>query len=192
MTGPSYNKDVTRLPGDKNKYHPSNIQYEKDHKPDPEEQDFFHIFIVIGYDFRWCIPYKTGKKNGKMNSEVYCAQILPALKSELLRRGGEYMLYQDLDSAHKSARSKKWLYHNGINYIMAPPKSPDMSISETWTSQLRRAFYERSCPSEAAGIARFYKVWDQLSVKKINNTVDGYRNRLVNICNIYQGAASKY
>ncbi|KAF1941726.1 hypothetical protein EJ02DRAFT_466299 [Clathrospora elynae] len=51
MTGPKYQKGVKRRSGDPAQYDPRNIQYKKDHKPDPDTQDHFHIYTVLGYNF---------------------------------------------------------------------------------------------------------------------------------------------
>jgi hypothetical protein len=107
MTGPRYRKDIKRDAGDDAKYHPSNIQYEKDHKPDPELQQHFHMYCVLGYNFAFAIPYDAGNKNGKMNTKTYINVILPALQAYILHRGGEWVLWQDCDSAHISKATLK-------------------------------------------------------------------------------------
>lgn len=191
-TGPRYQKNVKRLPGDEARYHPSNIQYDKDHKPDPEKLHKFHLFCVVGYNFRWCIPYNSGTSNGKMNTHCYCNEILPALKKYLLQRGGEWILWQDCDSAHISKKTLEYMDINGWDYINSPPKSPDLSIMETWVSPLRRNFFKRKCTTEAAGIKRFYRVWDELDVEKINSTVNSYPFRMRKVRDVYLGKASKY
>ena len=79
---------------------------------------------------------------------------------------------------------------HGFEYILSPPKSPDMSIMETWVSSIRRKFYYRSCATEVEGVRRFYEVFEKLDREKINTTIDKYPLRLQNIRDIYQGRAS--
>jgi hypothetical protein len=127
-----------------------------------------------------------------MTSKTYTSFILPALKSELLRRGGDYILWQDRDSAHISKDTLRYMDLNGWDHITSPPKSPDMSISETWTSPLRRKFHERRCASEAAGVQRFYKVFNNLQAEEINKTVDAYPAWLHKLIKLYNGQATMY
>jgi hypothetical protein len=63
---------------------------------------------------------------------------------------------------------------------------------ETWVSPLKHMFYKRSCASEKAGVARFYKVWQRLNPEKINRTIDGYPERLRQCRDRYQGLVTKY
>lgn len=49
-------------------------------------------------------------------------------------------------------------YH-GIEYILSPPKSPDMSIIETWVSSICRKFYYKHYATECEGVERFYDIW---------------------------------
>jgi hypothetical protein len=49
---------------------------------------------------------------------------------------------------------------------------------ETWTSPLSRKFHERRVASTKSGIERFYKVWQKLDLKKINNAMDHYPEAL--------------
>lgn len=128
MTGPRYQRSVKRLPGKFWKYHPSNIQYEKDHKPDPMQQRHFHIFSVLGYDFAWAIPYTVRARNGKMNDKVYTEHILPQLQAYFLERGGEWILWQDRDSAHTSKYTQRWMDLHGMDYIISPPKSQILAL----------------------------------------------------------------
>jgi hypothetical protein len=59
MTGPEYQRGVKRRGYTEARYDLDNLQYEPNYKPDPEKQDHFYMFTVLGYNFAWCIPYKT-------------------------------------------------------------------------------------------------------------------------------------
>jgi hypothetical protein len=192
MTGPRYQRSIKRTPGVRSKYAMRNIQYEAGHKSDPKLQQHFQIFCVIGYNFAFAIPYNAGNKNGKMNTRTYINIILPQLKSYLLRRGGDFVLWQDRDSAHVSKATLNWMDTHGFPYILSPSKSPDMSIMETWVSPLHRLFHARKCTSEKQGVKRFYKVLSELDQDKINRTIDQYPSRLRQIKDEYQGRASKF
>ncbi|KAF2028950.1 hypothetical protein EK21DRAFT_113332 [Setomelanomma holmii] len=190
MTGPKYQKNVKRRVGER--YKSTNIQYEKDHKPDPEKQHHFHIFTVVGYNFSWCMPYNAGTSNGKMTSECYINTILPALKAYLLHVGGDWILWQDRDSAHISRATLKWMDQNSLPYINSSPKSPDLSIMETWAGPLKRNSAKKRCWTEKQGVKRFYEVWKKLDCNKINRTIDSYPKRLQDCKDKYYGLATKY
>ncbi|KAJ5031779.1 hypothetical protein PSV08DRAFT_385856 [Bipolaris maydis] len=192
MTGPKYLNHIKRRPGVKHREDPKNIQYEEQRKVDPDLQIYFHIWCVVGYNFKFAIPYNAGNSNGKMTAKIYTTVILPALQAHLLERGGEYILWQDRDSAHISKKTLEYMDHHGMGYILSPPKSPDMSIMETWVAPIRRKFYMRRCATQREGVQRFYKVLDSVEQEKINKTVDQYPHRLQNIVDIYHGRASKY
>ena len=147
---------------------------------------------MVGFNFAFAIPYNAGNSNGKMNSKTYINDTLPALRRFILERGGEYFLWQDRDSAHISKKTLRYMDYHGMGYIVSPPKSPDMSIMETWVSPIRRKFYYQYCESERQGVRRFYDVWEKLDRKKINKTVNNYPTRLQEIIDTYQGRASKY
>jgi hypothetical protein len=131
-------------------------------------------------------------KNGKMNTKTYVNVILPALQAYILQRGGEWVLWQDRDSAHISKATLKWMEKHGMDYILSPSKSPDLSIMETYASLIKRTFYNKRCNSEKQGIKRFYEVWRNLGCERINNTIDSYTKRLEDCKNKYQGWATKY
>jgi hypothetical protein len=181
MTGPKYQKDIKRDPGDSAKYAKENIQYEKDHKLDPSLQTHFYIYCVLGWNFAFAIPYNAGNKNGKMNTRTYINVILPALRSYILHCGGDYILWQDRDSAHISEQTLRWMDTHGMPYIISASKSPDTSIMETWVSPIRRKFYSRKCSNEKQGVKRFYEVLKNLDQDKINRTIDAYPKRLKDI-----------
>jgi hypothetical protein len=148
MTGSKYQKDIKRDQGDDAKYAPKIIQYEHNYKPDPDLQQHFHIYRVLGYNFAFAIPYDAGSSNGKMNTRTYINVILPALCSYILQQGGDYILWQDRDSAHISEKTLRWMDTHGMPYILNASKSPDTSIMKTWVSPLRRKFCSRKCTSE--------------------------------------------
>jgi hypothetical protein len=127
-----------------------------------------------------------------MNTRTYINVILPALCSYILQQGGDYILWQDRDSAHISEKTLRWMDTHGMPYILSASKSPDTSIMETWVSPLRHKFYSRKCTSEKQGVNRFYEVWKQLDPKKINRTIDYHPTRLKKIRDDYQGLASKF
>ncbi|KAF1936060.1 hypothetical protein EJ02DRAFT_459832, partial [Clathrospora elynae] len=58
----------------------------------------------------------------------------------------------DCDSAHIPKETLEWMDINGMPYINSSPKSPDMSIMETWVSPLRCKFFECWVASLQAGI----------------------------------------
>jgi hypothetical protein len=90
----------------------------------------FHFFCVVGYDFAWRINYEAGNSNGKMNTRTYL-KILSKLQQEILEL--DLTLWQDRDSAHVSKKVLDWMDLNGIDYINSPPKSPYLSVMETWS-----------------------------------------------------------
>ncbi|KAF1939053.1 hypothetical protein EJ02DRAFT_497951 [Clathrospora elynae] len=87
ITGPRWPKNIKRDAGEAAKYAKDNIQYEEQHKPDPQLQHHFHMYCVLGYDFAFAIPYNAGNSNGKMNTKTYINTILPALQSYILEHG---------------------------------------------------------------------------------------------------------
>ncbi|KAF2820806.1 hypothetical protein CC86DRAFT_411629 [Ophiobolus disseminans] len=192
MTSPKYQRDIKRDTRDLAKYAKENIQYDKDHKPDPDKQKHFHIYAVLGYNFAFAIPYNAGNLNGKMNTNTYINVILPAILSYIPHKGGDYILWQDRDSAHISKWTLNWMDTHGMPYILSSPKSPDMSIIETWVSPLRRKFFSKKCTTEEQGVKQFYTVFKELKPERINGTIDAYPNRLIKIRDYYQGLASKY
>ncbi|USP75848.1 hypothetical protein yc1106_03122 [Curvularia clavata] len=192
MTGPRYQKNIKREAGQAAKYHPDNIQYEKNHKPNPELQDHFHVYCVIGYDFAWALPYSTTSENGKMDSKTYTEYVLPELQKYLLRVGGEYILWQDRDSSHTSKKTLRWMELHGMDYILSPPKSPDLSVMETWVSPLKRQFWQQSCATRVQGQQRFRRIWRALEKLKVNKTIDNYPLRLQQVRDIYQYRASRF
>jgi hypothetical protein len=127
-----------------------------------------------------------------MNTNTYINVILLALRSYILHKGGDYILWQDRDSAHISERTLNWMDTHGMPYILSSSKSPDMSIMETRVSPLRRKFFSRKCTIEEQGVKRFYTVFKELKPERINRTIDAYPNRLKTIRDHYQGLASKY
>lgn len=192
MTGPRYPRNIKRPPGTYWKYHPSNIQYDPDHKPDAEKQSHFHVFCVVGFDFAWALPYSTRATNGKMNTKTYTEFVLPKLQAFILEKGGDWILWQDRDSAHTSKETLRWMELHGLDYILSPPKSPDLSVMETWVSPIRRDFWQQRCATKAQGLRRFHEIWRALNQEKINKTVDGYPLRLQEVRDKYQYRASRF
>ncbi|KAF2820927.1 hypothetical protein CC86DRAFT_303828, partial [Ophiobolus disseminans] len=90
-----------------------------------------HIFTVLGYNFVWAILYNSSNKNGKTTSKCYTEYVLPQLKAYLLEIGGDWILWQDKDSAHNSKKTLTWLDYHGIPYVILSPKSPDFSVMDT-------------------------------------------------------------
>ena len=182
-------KWIKRKKGER--WNPSNIQYETHARPDPEEQarQRFHFFCVIGYNFAWCTPYNAGNSNGKMNSATYL-KILSKLKAQILGKG--LVLWQDCDSAHISQKVLNWMERNGMDYINSSPKSPDLSIMETWVGPLRRKFTRTRIATAEAGKKRFYQVFKELDQEKINDTIDRYPQRLDDCVKVYHGQMTKY
>ena len=162
MTGPRYPRNIKRPPGYEAKYHPDNIQYDPNHKPDAEKQSHFHVFCVVGFDFAWALPYTTRAKNGKMNTKTYTEYVLPKLQAYLLDKGGDWILWQDRDSAHTSKETLIWMELHGMDYILSPPKSPDLSVMETWVSPIRREFWQQTCATKVQGLRRFHEIWRAL------------------------------
>jgi hypothetical protein len=181
MTSPKYQRDIKRDTGDPATYAKENIQYNKDHKPDPDKQKHFHIYAVLGYNFAFAIPYNAGNSNGKMNTNTCINVIRPALRSYILHKGGDYILWQDRDSANISERTLNWMDTHGMPYILSSPKLPDISIMETWVSPLCRKFFSRKCTTVEQGVKRFYTVLKELKPERINRTIDPYPNRLKKI-----------
>lgn len=68
------------------------IQYEEQRKVDPDLQIHFHIWCVVGYNFKFAIPYNAGNSDSKMTAKIYTTAILLALQAYLLERGSEYIL----------------------------------------------------------------------------------------------------
>lgn len=187
-TGPNYVRKVKRRPGKLERDRASNTQGREDNHPDPELQQKFHIFCVVGYNFVFAIPYDAGNSNSKMNSDTFL-QLLPQLHREIL--GLERILYADRDSTHISKSTLNWMDLHGMEYLIGPPKSPDLSIMETWVKVLREKFYQRRCASTHAGVQRFYKVWADLNPEKINETIDSYPARLHEVIRV-EGRATRY
>jgi hypothetical protein len=184
-------KRIKRRPD--TRFDPRNIQYDKKaRQPELDElvEQRFHFFCVVGYDFAWCIDYDAGNSNGKMNGRTYMSRILPLLKQEIL--GKELILWQDRDSAHVSKKVLDWMDLNGMDYLNSPPKSPDLSIMETWVHPLRKRFTARRVETAEAGIQRFYRVWRKLDQEKVNKTIDAYPKRLSECIHTYNGAMTKY
>jgi hypothetical protein len=111
------------------------MQFDKNRKQDTEQEKLekkFHLFCVLGYHFAWCKRYEVKHPNGMMNSKVFTEEILPALKSVLIERGGEWTIYLDRDSAHVSKTTTSYMEREGFNYIIGCTKSPDLSKIVCW------------------------------------------------------------
>lgn len=76
--------------------------------------------------------------------------------------------------------------------LESPPKSPNLSIIETWVHSLRRKFFKRRVASGEAGVHRFYPVWKELDPKTINKTINAYPKRLHDCIKVYKEAMTKY
>lgn len=163
-TGPKHVKYIKRRPGKDERFKPGNIQYQKDARKDPQKRKWFHIYTVIGYNFVWCTPYNAGNSNGKMNARTYLT-ILPKLLDKI--RGKELVLYQDGDSAHTSKAVVQWMERHGMDTIVGPPLSPDLSVMETWVKPLHDKFPARRCTTAEEGVQRFYKVFYELNQEKV-------------------------
>jgi DDE superfamily endonuclease len=162
------------------RFEEDNIQRDsKARKAKNEFKETIHIFIVIGFNFRRMISYEmTTNDNDKMNTEIYI-QLIRQLMPEM--REKNLVLYQDQDSAHISKQTDKWMSDEGVDFVTGPPRSPDMSVMETWVSPLRRKFHARRTASKVADLKRFEKCFEELNQNKINNCVEHYRARLHDI-----------
>ena len=195
--GPRYAKRIKRRPNQR--FRPENVQYnaggrpknnsEKGQQQNEVCEQKFHIFTVLGYNFAWAIEYDAGNSNGKMNRQTFL-KILPHLRDAVL--GQDRVLYMDRDSAHCSPDVLRWLEMNGMEYILAPPASPDMSIMETWVKPIRQRFFRRQMKTASAGVQRFYEVWQSLDPKKINRIIDSYPARLHEVIHVTEGRMTKY
>ncbi|USP74623.1 hypothetical protein yc1106_01897 [Curvularia clavata] len=88
-----------------------------------------------------------------MNTKTYTEFVLPKLQAFILEKGGDWILWQDRDSAHTSKETLRWMELHGLDYILSPPKSPDLSVMETWVSPIRRDFWQqrpKHTPARAA------------------------------------------
>lgn len=134
--GPRYAKYIKRRPNQR--FRPDNVQYnaggrpknnsEKGQQQDEVCEQRFHIFTALGFNFAFAIKYSADYSNGKMNAHTFL-QILPHLHRAVL--GRDAVLYMDRDSAHCSVEVLSWMETNGMEYIIAPPASPDLSVMET-------------------------------------------------------------
>jgi DDE superfamily endonuclease len=88
-----------------------------------------HAFVLIGYEYRNITPYEPKNWNGKMNLAQYIVECLKPTMRELVSRH----LFEDKDSSHKSKRIEAFKKQRIINYYYLPPKSPDLSIMESFT-----------------------------------------------------------
>jgi hypothetical protein len=180
--GSRYVKRIKRRPGER--FHQDCIQYDKDaRKPvksiatqEGHDYENFHVFCLLGYNYKRFIPYKSTNSNGKMTTAIYIDQILPQIKDELRERG--LILYQDRDSAHTSSKTIRYLESNGIDFVNSPAKSPDLSVMETWVAPLRRKFYARRTASVSVGERRFEECLLQLNQCRINENILLYHKRL--------------
>jgi transposase len=195
--GPRYAKYIKRRKNQR--FRPDNVQYnaggrpknnsEKGQQQDEVCEQRFHIFTVLGFNFAWAIEYDAGNSNGKMNGQTFL-QILPYLRDRIL--GRDTVLYMDRDSAHCSAEVLSWMDMNGMEYLIAPPASPDLSVMETWVKPLRQKFFRRRCTTARDGVKRFYEVWRELDPIKINRTILGYPARLYECRDVTKGRMTKY
>jgi hypothetical protein len=79
-----------------------------------------------------------------------------------------------------------------MDYLNSPPRSPDLSIMETWVHSLRKRLTNRRVGTAAAGIKRFYQVWRKLDQARVNSTIDKYPNLLNECVELYNGQMTKY
>jgi hypothetical protein len=110
--GPQVTKRIKRRQGKEQRYKSYNIHRKqlttKDTKAKAREEKhlkLLSLFVVIGYDYRWIIPYEVPNSVGKMTTKVYTEVVLPLLKDDLLYRG--LWLCQDADLAHTSKETLK-------------------------------------------------------------------------------------
>jgi hypothetical protein len=79
-----------------------------------------------------------------------------------------------------------------MEYLIAPPSSPDLSIMETWVKPLLQKFFKKRVTSAEMGVERFYEAWRSLQAEKINKTFATYPKRLHNCIHVYEGRMTKY
>ena len=72
---------------------------------------------------------------------------------------------------HTSHETEKWRKGNGWDVVTGPPKSPDMSIMETWTKSLKGSFYGRHSGSETPGPKRIEIIFEKLDQDNDGSTL---------------------
>ena len=134
--GPVQTRRVKRRRGKEPRERPCNVHIKKvttkDEKEKAKEDAHFetlNVFVVIGWNYKRMIPYKTPNSNGKITTTVY-KELLDMIKDDLISRG--LTLWQDRDSAHNSKGTEAWFSKNNVPYITSPGNSPDLSIWESY------------------------------------------------------------
>ena len=79
------------------------------------------------------------------------------------------------------------MWTNGIDTVIEPRKSLDLSVMETWVKPLKDRFTAKCCDSIVDGIHRLYDCWHALDYEKINQTIDSYPARLHECLRVVSG-----
>ena len=148
-----------------------------------------HVFVVIGWDWRYFIAYKVPNNVGKMTAKVYTRDILPTLQEELISR--KLTLCQDADLAHRARQTISWAEKHGIDLLTLPGSSPDLSIAESLAHPVKQLFHAQRCTEQAA-FKRFKRIWaEQIDQSKVQKYYESYTKRLHDIRRV-GGQMSEY
>jgi DDE superfamily endonuclease len=187
---------VKRKRGKEYRYAPYNVHRKKITFKDTEAKareaehlKLLNIFVIIGFNYRRCIPYEVPNDVGKMTTKVYTSHILPLIKDDILRE--DLTLCQDADSAHTSKATLKYAREQGIKLLTLPSVSSDLSIAETLAHPLKRAFHAKRTASETAALARFERVFEEMDQSKVQGLYKWYTKRLQE-CRRAKGQMTRY
>ena len=187
---------MKRKRGKEYRYAPYNVHRKKvtskDTKAKARETEhlkLLNVFVIIGFNYRRCIPYEVPNDVGKMTTKVYTTHILPLIKEDLQR--GDLTLCQDADSAHTSKATLKYAREQGIKLLTLPGVSPDFSIAETLAHPLKRDFHAKRTTTEKAALARFQQVFKEMDESKVQGLYKWYTKRLYD-CRRAKGQMTRY
>ena len=110
---------------------------------DDDDEIRIHAWAAVGWNFKTpLIWYTTNNKNGKMSQKVYIESILEPHVKEWIDRGDQFELEEDRDSGHGPAHNgnkvRKYKEKIGLRYYFNGPKSPDLSVAESYFQPLKQ------------------------------------------------------
>ena len=135
-----------------------------------------HFAGAAGYHFK----SELGVYNKKLNSDEYQRIIEHSIVDQCDQIYGwnktiddrNWELYQDGDSAHQSASSLDYMESRGIRLWRRCAWSPDMAAIEYIWSIFWMRIAKRRPKSNTELIDIAKKVWDEITLKEIQNVID--------------------
>ena len=85
---------------------------------------------------------------------------------------------QDNASIHRSKETSRWFTMNGIEPIVWPAKSPDLSPVEQMWNLVRTEVYENEYQTLEQFVTAIQTYWNGIEQQKVDNLIDSFPHRL--------------